>query len=273
MTTTAADITQAISHLGLAGKTLFIHGAIKSFGHLEGGADSLFAPLLAAGCTVIMPSFTYGPLTNPPPDWSREGNGHRGEWTFFDPVPFDVNGHEIEPSMGALSKALLHYPDRVRSQHPINSFVGVGPQAADILQRQTLENVYGLYENQSQAWVLTLGVDLTSVTPLHYGEQLSGRELFQRWTQQLNPLTGELETVLATIGGCSDGFAQLTSALAPIAREHQVGQSLWTLYPLEPLVKRSKRAISAQQTITQCPDKGCIRCQDTIASVCASAEV
>ncbi|MCE0558887.1 AAC(3) family N-acetyltransferase [Motilimonas sp. E26] len=264
--TTIEDIQQAIADLALAGKTLFIHGSIKSFGHLEGGAASLFDPLIAADCTLIMPSFTYSPLANPPSSWQFAGNGHRGEWDFFTPEPFDVQGNDIEPSMGALPKALLHYPNRERSQHPINSFVGVGPHAAEILQRQTLQNVYGLYENQPQAWVLTLGVDLTSVTPIHYGEQLSGRELFQRWAQQINPHTGQVETVLAAIGSCSNGFNNLAPVLAPIAREYTVGASLWTLYPLEPLVKRCKRAISAQQSITHCPDRNCIRCQDAIAS-------
>ncbi len=271
MITTRQDIEQAIAALSLAGKTLFIHSAIKSFGQLEGGPDTLLDPLIAAGCTVIMPSFTYDPLCPPPADAPVMADtaygGHRGEWHLPPTRAYDYRANEIEPSMGAIPRALLNKPERVRSQHPINSFVGIGPLAESILAQQTLQHVYGLYDNQPQAWVLTMGVSLTSVTPIHYGEQQTGRKLFQRWAQQVNPSTGEVETVLVAIGSCSNGFDNLQPFVQPIARELKVGASDWTLYPLQPLIARCKRAIQQQQDITHCSDVACLRCQDAIASV------
>lgn len=277
MITTRQDIEQAITALSLAGKTLFIHSAIKSFGQLDGGPNTLLDPLIEAGCTLILPSFTYAPLCAPPADAPVMADtaygGHRGAWNLPPTQAYDYRANDIEPSMGAIPRALLTKPARVRSQHPINSFVGIGPLAESILAQQTLQHVYGLYDDQPQAWVLTMGVSLTSVTPIHYGEQQAGRKLFQRWAQQVNPSSGEVETVLVAIGSCSNGFDKLQSYVQPIARALKVGASDWTLYPLQPLITRCKRAIQNQQSITHCNDDNCLRCQDAIASATANQTV
>lgn len=262
--TTQKDIQDAVKELCLAGKTLFIHGAIKSFGHLDGGPNSLFSPLLEAGCTLIMPSFTYDPICNPPDGWHQDNIGHRGAWLFDQPTPFNGDANTIEKDMGALAKALLQHPQRCRSQHPVNSFTGVGPKAADIIDGQTYQDVYGLYRIDEEALVVTMGVGLTSVTPIHFAEQLAGRTLFQRWAQVLT--SQGPKAVQVSIGSCSNGFGQLAPFVASIAQQAKVGQSQWQVYPLQTLVSLCQQQIVAEPAITHCPDKSCIRCQDAIAS-------
>ncbi|RJG50619.1 AAC(3) family N-acetyltransferase [Motilimonas pumila] len=262
--TTQEDIQTAIEQLQLAGKTLFLHGAIKSFGHLVGGPDSLFTPLLQAGCTLVMPSFTYGPICNPPDGWHLDNIGHRGPWLFDQPMPYSVSANTIEKDMGALAKALLHHPERRRSSHPINSFTAVGPRAKEIVNAQTYQNVYGLYQVDEEALVVTMGVGLTSVTPIHFAEQLAGRALFQRWAQ-IHTAEGQHEVQVA-IGSCSNGFERLAPAIKDLAQQTKAGQSVWHVYPLAQLVARCQQQIVNQPNITHCPDDSCIRCQDAIAS-------
>jgi aminoglycoside 3-N-acetyltransferase len=98
------------------------------------------------------------------------------------------------------------------------------------------------------------------MTALHLAEQQSGRRLFVRWTRGNHGQVRMVET-----GSCSDGFPQLEPHLRPYASTSVVGQSPWTAYPARETIAAASAAMSADPSLTHCPDDDCIRCRDSIA--------
>ncbi|MDD1794485.1 AAC(3) family N-acetyltransferase [Enterovibrio sp. ZSDZ42] len=259
---TKDQVKSAIDALSLANKVIFVHASMRSLGQLEGGASTLLNMLLAQGCTVIVPSFNYDTLCYPPQDDNYQQNGHRGEWQFDNIRPFDRNDNRIEVSMGKFAATVVSHQERFRTDHPIGSFAGVGPKAEAVLSHQSDIDVYGHYQyctNATDAIVLSVGVTLNSITPIHFAEQISGRQLFRRWAR--TQARGDVEVC---VGSCSEGFHQLEKTLQPIATSIDVGLGQWTSYPLAALIQESARAISVNPTITQCAPE-CPRCQDMAA--------
>ncbi|WP_407333357.1 AAC(3) family N-acetyltransferase [Enterovibrio sp. 27052020O] len=268
MNRTPSEIEAALHTLSLRNKVLFVHASMRSLGKLDGGAAALLDILLEAGCTVIVPAFNYDTLCLPPSDYHYTQNGHRGEWQFENIFPFDANANVIEPSMGAFAAAVVNHPNRVRTEHPISSFAGVGPKAAAVLAHQTDIDVYAHYncEDASEAIVLAIGVMLNSITPIHFAEQLAGRELFRRWARTAS--RGDVEVC---IGSCSEGFHQLEDTLRHVGTTANVGLAAWTAYPLASLVTACQHAIVINPTITQC-SIDCPRCQDMVNGGLATSE-
>ncbi len=66
-------------------------------------------------------------------------------------------------------------------------------------------------------------------------------------------------------GSCSEGFPRLEPCLRDLARTTFVGAARWSSYPAKEAVLAAATAIAADQTITRCPDQGCIACRDSIA--------
>lgn len=105
--------------------------------------------------------------------------------------------------------------------------------------------------------MLSIGVTLTSITPIHYAEELAGRSLLRRWAN-----TADKECVEVCVGSCSNGFENLAKVLAPISASKNVLGSIWTAYPLEALLEESTLAILSTPEITHCNDENCARCED-----------
>ncbi|MDD1781019.1 AAC(3) family N-acetyltransferase [Enterovibrio sp. ZSDZ35] len=252
-------IKQAISALGLTNKTVFIHCGMRSFTKGKLDTDILISAFLDAGCTIVVPTFNYDTLCLPPEENRYLQNGHRGEWSFDVTKTFVGDENIIEPCMGSFARDVLNHPNRVRSQHPISSFAALGPNAQKLIKKQTYENVYGLYQGREakDAFVLSIGVTLNSITPIHYAEELAGRTLFRRWAK-----TADNDCVEVCVGSCSNGFANLASAILPISTSENVLGSQWTAYPLEALLEESALAILATPMITHCDDESCPRCED-----------
>ena len=60
---------------------------------------------------------------------------------------FDIRGQHLSLSeMGIFPATLLSRSERVRGNHPINSFAGVGPRASEIIDMQAPHRVYGPFE-------------------------------------------------------------------------------------------------------------------------------
>ncbi|CZF85603.1 AAC(3) family N-acetyltransferase [Grimontia marina] len=257
MNTADNDIKSAIETLKLTDKVIFAHCAMRSFGRLEGGANRLLELFLSAGCTVVVPTFTYFPMCHSPEGIEYAQNGYRGELE-IDPSPYDADANDIEPSMGAFAKAVLNHPNRIRTEHPMNSYSAVGPLAEAVLATQDDFNVYGVYQSTEaqNAVVLSMGVTPNSITPIHYAEQLAGKSLFRRWA-----LTAHRGVVETCVGSCSEGFIHLQPYLSTIQSEKRVGESIWTAYPLEALLEVCAQAFRTNPSITRCSDY-CPRCED-----------
>jgi aminoglycoside 3-N-acetyltransferase len=270
MTVTTSDITNAICSLGLAQMPVCLHASLRSFGSVDGGATSIVGGILAAGCTLLVPSFTSRFAVAPPPGVWLNRNG----WptaSFPSPVPerasdaarrFASDSTEIDKEMGAVAAAVVAWPGRVRGAHPLCSFAAIGPRAGELVGAQTAVDVFAPLEAVARAAgsVILAGVGLEALTLLHLAEHRAGRTLFRRWA------VGEAGTPTAVaVGGCSQGFGRLTGGLASCGRTRQVGASRWLVYSAADVLDAATELIRRDPEVTHCRDKACERCRDAVA--------
>lgn len=257
---TIRDIREGARSLGLSNRPVCIHSSLRSFGWVEGGPGTVIEGLLAEGCTVMAPTFSFGTGAPPPPgryiaqnafDYERFRNVPRGE-------PFDPTGNDLNvEDMGAIPAAMLRMEGRVRGNHPFCSFTAVGPLAHELISGQAAMNVYAPLEvlTRMDGWVVLMGVELDRMTFIHYAEQKSGRNLFIRWAAGANDETIEVE-----IGGNSHAFPKLEPFLEPVKKETRVGESLWRAFPARESLEILVDTIVEHPEITHCGNPDCARC-------------
>ncbi|NCC77433.1 MAG: GNAT family N-acetyltransferase [Clostridia bacterium] len=177
---TPAQMIESLQSLGVGpGQTLIVHSSMKKIGWIIGGArtvvDALLFVLGPTG-TLVMPAQS-GDNSEPshwvappvPPSW----------WPLIrDLTPaFDPQTTPLR-RMGAIADCFWHYPGVLRSNHPLDSFIARGPEAAGLVATQPLEAGLGeqsptakLYD--LDAHVLLLGVDYDNCTVMHLAEYRS----------------------------------------------------------------------------------------------------
>ena len=156
---TQAQLVADLRALGLtAGQVVFVHSALSSLGHVQGGASTVvdaFGEVLGPTGTLVVPTFTFahGRVTDP----------------IFDPQ------HD-RSEMGAITEAVRTRAGARRSCHLLHSVAALGAQAAEITA------VHGpsawaadgpfwqLYEQDAR--LLLLGVPYLRCTWFHVIEQL-----------------------------------------------------------------------------------------------------
>ena len=244
----------------LAYRPVCVHASMRSFGSDRIEAGELLDELLALGCTVIAPTFTYD-LEQPAPAGDRPSqNG----WVYDEWMPssherrFDIRGQHLSLSeMGIFPATVLSRSECVRGNHPINSFAGVGPRASEIIDMQAPHRVYGPFEKlcEEGGLVLLVGVDYTSLTLLHFAEQCSGQNLFQRWA-----LDAQGIVIACQVGGCSDGFNAFEEVLSPY--DELVGNARFRILEAATVVEQAVSAIRSEPRIGRCGSPKCQRCRD-----------
>lgn len=260
------DLQNAIQTLGLSNQSLCVHASLRSFGWVEGGAQTVIDGLLAAGCTVLVPAFSDAFGVPPLPTMHRLQNGADYDWVMNKAWPgigkiYTPASNVIEiAEMGALPAAVVQMPGRSRGNHPLCSFAAVGPQAQMLVASQTPLAVNAPLATLAAltGYILLMGVGLESMTLLHLAEQQAGRNLFRRWANDLYGATMEVE-----MGGCSDGFGKLEPILAPVMTEIVVGQSRWCVFPAQATLALAAEAIRHDPMITHCGRSPC-RCDDAV---------
>jgi aminoglycoside 3-N-acetyltransferase len=158
-------IVNGLYELGLAqGAIVLVHSSLSSFGHVEGGADTVVAALLDtvgdAG-TVLVPTLTGSELLNAdnPP--------------VFDP--------EVTPGWtGCIPETFRQHPRARRSLHPTHSAAAIGLRAEELLDGHEYsmtpcgpDSPYGRLA-AGGGYVLLLGVSHSANTTLHHVEELVG---------------------------------------------------------------------------------------------------
>lgn len=262
---TIEDLLATIHNLQLVDRVVCVHASLRSFGHVIGGASTVVQALLDAGCTLLVPTFSYTFAIAPPPTLQVARNGweyghHYGPRAEKGKV-YTTTTQEIDADMGAIPAAVLKFSDSVRGNHPLNSFSAVGPQAATLIAGQQPLDVYAPLRAlvEAEGYVLLMGVTLESMTLLHHAEQVAGRVAFRRWAHDPQ---GQPQMVEA--GSCSDGFEQLAPLLQPWPRALKVGQSQWQLFPAAPTLAAAAAAIRENPHITHCGRADCERCRDAM---------
>ena len=265
MSPTRSEISDAVRHMGLSDRVVCLHSSLKSFGRVEGGADAVIDAFLDAGCTLIVPTFTYDSQAAPPPGCSIPRNGLDPKWVAsrVKVEGFNPAGNQItREEMGAIPAQVLLRPGRVRGNHPADSFTGLGPLAADLIAAQSPLNVFGPFKKiyaGPPAWLVLAGVGLTAATAIHFAEELSGRRLFRRWGLLADGTMCETEE-----GGCSEGFENLAPAVSSLERRTEVGAGLWRVFPFQAFIDAVVPAILKNPSITHCGDPDCVRCNDAV---------
>src|SRR5512145_3362237 len=135
------DLILAFETLGLQSKPVIAHASLRSFGHVEGGADSVVTALNHTTRVFIMPTHTYKTMVTPAsgPANNALDYGRGQQWNrLSEPYHPDMPADRM---MGVIPESMRHWPEFQRSMHPILSFGGF--RAEKILQTQTLENPFG----------------------------------------------------------------------------------------------------------------------------------
>src|SRR5581483_10388204 len=134
------QVRQAVQALGLTQQPLCVHASLRSFGSVAGGPAAIVDALLAEGCTVLVPTFSWMYAVPPPPTGRPPRNGWHYE-RFAGPTSgierrYTPSAREIDQDMGALAAAVLAMPEHVRGLHPLCSFTAVGPLAHALVSVQ-----------------------------------------------------------------------------------------------------------------------------------------
>jgi len=258
MPVTKEDIKKAISENGLSKEVICIHSSLKSYGEVDGGADTVINAFLEEGCTILAPSFSYDYQI--PREEEIEQNGRNNKY-IIEPHSriYTSETKEIAPDMGAIPRAMENTAGRFRGIHPTNSFVALGPEAEELISCQTFKDVYAPFQKMmdKRGKIIMMGVDLTKMTAIHYAEQLSGRNLFIRWVLDENGNSTRM-----CEGSCSEGFNNLASATEKLEKQVVVGNSLWRIFPIFETVNVCAEAIKQNSGITHCTEADCILCND-----------
>ena len=263
---TQNHIESGLQFLELSGLPVCLHASLRSFGHVEEGAEAVLRAFLAQGCTVLVPTFSDGFSIPPPHDMRPRQNGWdyeaysgstEGVGRVYSPQTNEITLEE----MGLIPAGVLAQPGRVRGRHPLCSFAAIGADATELISGQTPMDAFAPLRTLAKAggWVLLMGVGLDKMTLIHAAEELAGRKPFVRWAN------GEdgAPTCVAT-GGCSDGFNHLEPALSRYAKAHRVGESLWRAYPVGDTLGAAAEAITKHPAITRCSNPACERCRDAL---------
>lgn len=272
MTVELQDLRLALREAGLENRAVCLHSSLRSHGHVDGGAATVVDAFLDAGATLLVPTFGGSRYAvTAPPDLRPPRNGiSYDRWTDqgglpVDPAAAGFAGREFSTAddytlMGAIPAEVLTRPGRQRGNHPLNSFTAIGPGATELVRGQTATDVYApLTALVGQGGLVVLaGVGLTSMTLLHYAEQVAGRILLRRWA-----LAGG-KVVMVAVGGCSDGFEHFAGALATVETSVTVGRSHWRVFPAATVVDIASAIIRRDPDSTRCPRADCEQCADKI---------
>ena len=251
------DLIVAFETLGLQNKPVIAHASLRSFGQVQGGADSVVTALNHTTGAFIMPTHTYKTMVTPtsgPVDnainYARGQQWNRLAEPFYADMPADV-------MMGQIPESMRHWPEFQRSMHPILSFGGF--RSEKILQTQTIENPFGPLRalTELDGWVLLLGVDHTTNTSLHFGEKLAGRKQFIRWA-----LTETGTVTCPGFPGCSAGFEAIEPEVRTFTKTVKVGNAIVRALPLRALLMKVIEIIKKDKHALLCNRSDCERCAE-----------
>ena len=255
-----AELRKAFDELGLGGKPVIAHAALKKFGYIEGGPKTVIQALLASCSSLIVPTFTYKtmitPEVGPPNNGITYGSG-KDLNKMVEPFNQSLSPDKM---MGILPTAVLREKGAMRTSHPILSFGGINSD--DILLTQTLFDplapIHALTEKDG--WVVLINVDHTSNTSIHYAEKLAGRRQFIRWA-----LMPDRVVECPGFPGDSSGFNAIEEHVPSdtIKVEMDSGAFIQAI-PLKRLVDATVELIKNAPLALLCQREDCERCNEVI---------
>jgi aminoglycoside 3-N-acetyltransferase len=256
---TREDLEQHFRDAGLQeDDALILHSSLKSIGFVEGGAKTVVDALLdviGPRGHLLVPTFTYSM-----PIWKLP--------------PFDV--HHSTSRVGAITEAVRHRPDAVRSFHPTHSVAVIGPDREAIVRNHLHATPLGRdcpfdRMRRYRAKILMLGTRQDTNSSLHLCEVLAdlpyltvafseGQDFEFAWFLNEN---GQVEfTPIYEVPGCSRGFRVVEEPLrrARVLRDVMIGHAPSQLLDLESLVEATRELLARHPTMLLCRDDSCPIC-------------
>ena len=258
---TLEDFNSALESLALENKPAIAHVSLKTFGTIQGGAETVLKALLGQVSGLMMPAFTYKTMIFPevgPPNNGLIYGKHRDLNLMAEPFRYDM---PVDPMIGTLAETLRQYPGAMRTAHPILSFAGL--RLDDALLTQTVYNPFAPigWLSDHNGWVLLLGVDHTVNTSIHYAEKLARRHQFVRWA-----LTPKRIVECPGFPGCSDGFEAIRPDLENVLQRVELGESFIEVVSVKQLLQTVEARIKKNPLALLCQRNECERC-DAVRNV------
>jgi aminoglycoside 3-N-acetyltransferase len=263
MVLSVEDLRQHLQAAGLSGASVCIHASIKSLGPLTHGPETVIQSALLEEMTVLVPTQAWQYFSAPKPtdrgdiELNAESDGS---------IPLEMPSNQgfstdsimVGSAMGILPRILLEKFPHTRGNHPLASFSVTGPRADFFTSTQTADKPFAPIEQliADKGKILLLGTDLTSVTALHYAEQLAGLSMLIRWA-----LLSDGSVQECVVSGCSLGFENLSDLLRPIESTYLCGTSKWRIFDAEELVLSATKIFLEAPKIGTCDIHGCVRCE------------
>ena len=173
-------VVEAIKNLGVyEGDTLIVHsayGELRHFGLLPKDIIDVLKSIVGEQGTIVMPAI---PLFKEEPDAID-----RFQNEFYKKI-FTYNVNKTRTWTGILPQTLMKIDGAIRSRHPLNTIVALGPDAGEMTRNNlSYEGQTACGEGSSWAYcfrknakILMLGVDVAhSLTMIHVAEDLYENE-------------------------------------------------------------------------------------------------
>jgi len=251
------ELKGAFERLGLAEKPVIVHAALKPFGSIEGGPETVLHAMLPAFKSIIMPTFTYMTMVTPQVGPSNNGIQYGTDKDLNKMAqPFKRN-MQADVMMGALSETVRIHPGSKRTLHPILSFSGI--HADEFLDTQTLAEPLAPIGALAEAdgWVVLINVGHDVNTSIHYAEKLAGRRQFVRWA-----LLPDRIVECPNFPGDSSGFTAIDKYIQPDTRRVDIGNAFIQAVPLKRLFSVVGEMIKKDPLALLCDRLDCDRCND-----------
>lgn len=258
------ELTEGFERLGLKDDdSVVMHASLESMGAVDGGAAMVLHRLLRVlgrSGTLLMPTFTSITRHSTTHD-NHTKSGCWCEGREDRHLPFIP---ELQPDklMGEISKRLCSWPASRRSRHPAYSFVAVGKHGDELVREFSLDDPLLPLRRflRHDPWVLTIGVDLDSVTAIHVAEQTRLKPKFTR-ERALTFTSKGPAWVDITALGCSNGFKKLEAQLAgKESRETKIGLASTQIYPMKRLLERTNSILKELPAALLCDNTACLSC-------------
>jgi aminoglycoside 3-N-acetyltransferase len=258
------ELTDGFLRLGVReDDRVVMHASLESIGMVDGGAAMVLHRLLnilGKKGTLLMTTFTSVTRhSSTHENYTRTGCWCEGKESLH--LPFIP---ELQPDkwIGGIAHRLCSWPSSRRSRHPAYSFVAVGKDADGLIRDYSLVDPLHPLKTflKQDPLVLTIGVDLDSVSAIHLAEQrLLPSKLVKERALTITSKGQAWVDVIAI--GCSGGFQKLAQHISPKDRkEAQVGLAQTRLYSMRGLIEIAERLLAQDSMFLACGRPQCLSC-------------